>query len=71
MSEGKTTKGCACTQKLSDLLRAPQPVKKSSLKKVTCADCGKVSGQIAKQNTASTVRRKGRNRGGRAQFDEE
>ena len=44
MSEGKTAKGCACTQKLSDLLRASQPVKKSSLKKVTCADCGKVFG---------------------------
>ncbi|UCH32453.1 MAG: hypothetical protein JSV05_03490 [Candidatus Bathyarchaeota archaeon] len=42
MNDGETAKGCACTQKLSDLLRAAQPVKKSSLMKATCADCGKV-----------------------------
>jgi hypothetical protein len=42
MNEDETAKKCACTQKLSDLLRAAQPVKKSSLIEVTGADCGKV-----------------------------
>ena len=44
MVEGETTKGCpcGCTQRFSDLLRAERPVKKSSLIKVTCVDCGKV-----------------------------
>jgi hypothetical protein len=30
---------CECTQRFSDLLRAAQPIKKSSLIKVTCANC--------------------------------
>jgi len=42
MTESKTTKGCACTQKIQDLLRAAQPEKKTSLVKVTCVGCGKV-----------------------------
>jgi hypothetical protein len=44
MVEEKTMQGChcGCTQRFSDMLRAAQPVKKSSLVKVTCADCGKV-----------------------------
>lgn len=42
MTENKTAKGCACSQKLLDLLRAAKPAKKSSLIKVTCVDCGKV-----------------------------
>jgi len=44
MVEGETMKGCTCgcTQKFLDLRRAGQTVKKSSLIKVTCADCGKV-----------------------------
>jgi len=43
MAESETTKGCpcGCTQRFLDMLRG-QPVKKSSLIKVTCADCGKV-----------------------------
>ena len=45
MVESEKMKGCACgcTQRFSDLLRAERPVKKSSLIKVTCVDCGKVS----------------------------
>jgi len=42
MNEGETVKECACSQKLSNLLFAAHPTKKSSLMKVTCADCGKV-----------------------------
>ena len=33
---------CPCTQKLMDMRRAAKPTKKSSLIKLTCADCGKV-----------------------------
>ena len=44
MVEGETMKGCTCgcAQKFLDLCRVGQTVKKSSLIKVTCADCGKV-----------------------------
>lgn len=44
MVASETIKGCTCgcTQKFLDLRRAEQTVKKSSLIKVTCADCGKV-----------------------------
>ena len=42
MVDGEKTERCACTQKLLDMPRAAHPVKKSSLIKVTCADCGKV-----------------------------
>ena len=40
MPESETTKGCACTQGLRDLLRAA--AKNDLLRKVTCAGCGKV-----------------------------
>jgi len=42
MTENRTPKTCACTQRLSDLLRAAKPVKPSSLVKVACVGCGKV-----------------------------
>jgi len=41
MPESETTKGCACTQNLQDLLRAATQ-KNDLLRKVTCAGCGKV-----------------------------
>jgi uncharacterized OB-fold protein len=37
----KTTKGCACTQNLRDLLRAYAP-KKNPLIKIVCSGCGKL-----------------------------
>jgi len=42
--EGEPTKGCpcGCTQKFSDLLRAAQPNKKTSLIRVFCSSCGRV-----------------------------
>ncbi|UCH01373.1 MAG: hypothetical protein JSV20_05690 [Candidatus Bathyarchaeota archaeon] len=42
MDNNERMKGCACTQKLSDLARAARTVTKSSLKQVTCVNCGKV-----------------------------
>lgn len=58
VKDDATKKSCVCTQRLTDMLRAAQPVKKSSLMKVTCAHCGKVFRQTPKENTASTVKRK-------------
>jgi len=37
----ESSESCACTQKMIDLLRAGSS-KKSSLKKIVCAGCGKV-----------------------------
>jgi len=42
VKDDATKKSCVCTQRLTDMLRAAQPVKKSSLMKVTCVHCGKV-----------------------------
>lgn len=42
MDNNKKVEGCACTQKLLDFTRAATTVKKTSLIKVTCVDCGKI-----------------------------
>ena len=51
MDNDKSTGDCACTQKLSDLAQAGQVVKKSSLLKIACVECGKVFWSNVKLNT--------------------
>lgn len=49
MTKKKTSKGCACTQNLQDLLRAAAP-KNDLIRKVTCESCGKVFWTNSKSN---------------------